>query len=172
MKIKVKKLFEDAEALQKIFNSDAGINLQAMDIISLWDGKEDLWKFREDLRDLWKTKGHLEVRPKQRVLINTGYQFGGFANVPEGMIPELQIRPRSGVTIKTGLVTQLGTIDQNYRGILGVMVVNTSAVIQTIDRGDHIAQFVPNLIPETEVVNIDKIETTDRGEGGFGSTGK
>ena len=104
----------------------------------------------------------------ERKLIPTGL----FMALPEGT--EAQIRPRSGLAYKQGLtvLNSPGTIDADYRGEVKVLLINLSDKAVTIEDGDRIAQMV---IAKYEVVSINEVEVlqdTQRGEGGFGSTGK
>ncbi|MBN8681441.1 MAG: dUTP diphosphatase [Chitinophagales bacterium] len=110
----------------------------------------------------------LQLQPMQRLLIPTGLYIA----LPPGA--EAQIRPRSGLAIKKGLtmLNSPGTIDSDYRGEIKCIVVNLSAEIQTIEPGERIAQMV---VARYETVEWDAVETlddTERGAGGFGSTGK
>lgn len=94
----------------------------------------------------------------------------GFAvEIPEGY--ELQIRPRSGLARKNQIQAVLGTIDSDYRGEVGAIVLNDSDIDFTVSNGDRIAQAVlaPVIQAEWETVNI--LSETERGAGGFGSTG-
>ncbi len=102
-----------------------------------------------------------------RVVISTGFSMA----LPEGY--EAQIRPRSGMAIKEGisLVNSPGTIDSDYRGTVGVILINHGHERVKIERGQRIAQMVVH--PVTKVTwHEDELPETDRGEGGFGSTGK
>lgn len=107
------------------------------------------------------------LAPNERKLIPTGLAFA----IPEGY--EGQVRSRSGLTLKQGLVVAngVGTIDSDYRGELGVILHNISDAPVTIERGMRIAQFViaPYTTAQWAVVN--ELPETARGEGGFGSTG-
>jgi dUTP pyrophosphatase len=87
---------------------------------------------------------------------------------------EAQIRPRSGLAIKQGLtcLNTPGTIDADYRGELKVILINLSNEIQTIQDGDRIAQIVFQQVEKMEWQLVENLETTQRGEGGFGHTGK
>ena len=89
--------------------------------------------------------------------------------IPEGY--ELQIRPRSGVTSKTWIRVQLGTVDSGYRGEVQVMVDNLSYGTMYIPKGHRIAQGVVNELPNVHIIEVEELGTSDRGEGGFGSTG-
>ncbi len=104
---------------------------------------------------------------------------GGRALVPTGLvlaIPsgyEIQVRPRSGLALKHG-VTVLnapGTIDADYRGEIGVLLVNHGDVPFTIRRGDRIAQFVVAAAPQAVFASVASVGATARHDGGFGSTG-
>jgi dUTP pyrophosphatase len=89
--------------------------------------------------------------------------------LPEGY--ELQIRNRSGVTSKTWLRVQLGTVDSGYRGEVAVMVDNPSQFPITIEKGFRIAQGVVNQLPNVRLIEVEELGTSQRGQGGFGSTG-
>lgn len=109
-----------------------------------------------------------ELKPGERSLISTGIHL----QISEGF--EAQIRPRSSLAINSGitLLNTPGTIDSDYRGEIKVIMINLSMETYIIKRGDRIAQIVFNKVelPNIEVVQI--LETTKRGSGGFGSTGK
>lgn len=114
----------------------------------------------------------LSILPGQRKLIPTGL----FMEIPVGY--EGQVRPRSGLALKKGLtvLNTPGTIDSDYRGDVGVILVNHSETEQIVEPGERIAQMVfakYELAEEIEEVDsVEKLEATDRGDGGFGSTGK
>ena len=108
------------------------------------------------------------MKPLERKLISTGL----FMELPQGF--EAQVRPRSGLAIKNGItvLNTPGTIDADYRGEIGVILVNLSAEIFTVHDGDRIAQMV---IAKNETAIWDEVTElgdTDRGTGGFGSTSK
>ena len=108
------------------------------------------------------------LQPLERRLIPTGL----FLEIPHGY--EVQVRPRSGLAYKNG-VTVLnapGTIDADYRGEVGVLLVNLSNEPFTIASGDRIAQLVVAKVEQIEWKPTDQLSETERGEGGFGSTGK
>ena len=107
------------------------------------------------------------LKPLMRAIVPTGL----FIELPEGY--EAQIRPRSGLAAKKGigLINSPGTIDADYRGEIGVIVVNLSNEDFTVENGERIAQMV---IAKHEVAIWDEVESlneSDRGAGGFGSTG-
>lgn len=109
---------------------------------------------------------YIELTPGSRVLIGCGF------NVELPLGTELQIRTRSGNALKLGLsvLNSPGTIDEDYRGEVGVILVNTSKFVQGIKLGDKIAQAIlaPYLKPDFKLV--EQLSDTNRGAGGFGST--
>ena len=110
----------------------------------------------------------LTLKPLERKLIPTGLKM----ELPQGY--EAQVRPRSGMSIKHGitLINCVGTIDEDYRGELCVPVVNISSENFTINNGDRIAQMVISPVTKADIKVVSEISDTQRGEGGFGSTGK
>jgi dUTP pyrophosphatase len=108
------------------------------------------------------------LKPLERRLIPTGL----FVELPEGY--EAQIRPRSGLALNEG-VTVLntpGTIDADYRGEIKVILVNLSAGEVTVHDGDRVCQMVVQRVEQACLVQVDALEETARGDGGFGHTGK
>jgi dUTP pyrophosphatase len=110
----------------------------------------------------------VQLAPLERVLIPTGLHIA----MPNHL--EAQIRPRSGLAIKQGLtcLNTPGTIDADYRGEIKVILINLSNEIQVIQDGDRIAQIVLQQVEKMEWQLVENLETTQRGEGGFGHTGK
>ncbi|MBK7692704.1 MAG: dUTP diphosphatase [Bacteroidetes bacterium] len=107
------------------------------------------------------------LNPLERKLIPTGL----FIAIPLGF--EAQIRPRSGLAIKQGItcLNTPGTIDSDYRGEIKVILINLSNEIQIIKNGDRIAQMIIAKYEKAEWTQTDILNETQRGEGGFGSTG-
>lgn len=129
------------------------------------------------------------ILPGETVVIKTGIAV----QLPPNY--EIQIRPRSGITTKTKLRVQLGTVDEGYRGEIGIIIDNIShliidghsddlgvnyidgspekyeSTIYQIRKGDKLAQLVVNELPEVDIVVDDYLDEGDRGENGFGSTG-
>ncbi len=108
------------------------------------------------------------IRPLGRALIPTGL----FMALPEGW--EAQVRPRSGLAIKKG-VTVLntpGTIDADYRGEVGVILVNLSDEDFVVQDGERIAQMIFNQYGKADFVEVETLDETERGAGGFGHTGR
>jgi dUTP pyrophosphatase len=109
----------------------------------------------------------IELGPLERAIIPTGI----FIELPSGY--EAQIRPRSGLAAKKGvsLVNSPGTIDADYRGEIGVILVNLSNDPFTVERGERIAQMVIAKHEQARWIEVDQLGESERGEKGFGSTG-
>ncbi|MEY2899435.1 MAG: dUTP diphosphatase [Bacteroidota bacterium] len=109
----------------------------------------------------------ITLQPMERRLIPTGL----FIELPAGY--EAQVRPRSGMALKRGLtlVNTPGTVDADYRGEIGLPVINLSQEPQVIENGDRIAQMVIAKFERIEWIQSEELNTTARGEGGFGSSG-
>ena len=110
----------------------------------------------------------ITLQPMERRLIPTGL----FIELPVGY--EAQIRPRSGLALKRGLtvLNTPGTIDADYRGEIGVILINLSGEAQTIEPGERICQMVIARHETPEVVEVTELSATERGEGGFGHSGR
>jgi dUTP pyrophosphatase len=108
------------------------------------------------------------LAPMERTLVSTGL----FVELTDGY--EIQVRPRSGLAIKQGItcLNSPGTVDADYRGELKVILINLSGENQEIHSGDRIAQMVFANVTKAEWNLVDSINETERGAGGFGSTGK
>ena len=122
---------------------------------------------RANLAEADRAEG-ITLRPMERRLIPTGLRV----EIPEGF--EMQIRPRSGLALKHGisLPNTPGTIDSDYRGPLGVILINLSAEPFTVGHGDRIAQAVIAPVIQAGFQIVDSLGETGRGAGGFGSTGR
>ena len=107
------------------------------------------------------------IRPLERVLVSTGIAI----ELPEGY--EAQVRPRSGLALKKGVtvLNSPGTIDQDYRGEIKVILINLSDKEVVIEKGERIAQMVISPVVRAEVIEVDELSSTKRQDGGFGSTG-
>ena len=112
--------------------------------------------------------GELVIKPMQRALVPTGL----FMEIPVGY--EGQVRPRSGLAIKSGItvLNSPGTIDADYRGEVKVILINLSDADFVIKSGDRIAQLVIAKHEQPEVIEVETLSETVRGTGGFGHTGK
>ncbi|HMI78612.1 MAG TPA: dUTP diphosphatase [Ferruginibacter sp.] len=107
------------------------------------------------------------LQPLERNLIPTGL----FIELPDGY--EAQIRPRSGMAIKQGItcLNSPGTVDSDYRGELKIILINLSNTAQMINHGDRIAQMIISKTEKAELVLVEQLNGSLRGEGGFGHTG-
>ncbi len=110
----------------------------------------------------------LVLAPGARALVPTGL----FLEIPLGW--EAQVRPRSGLALRhgVGILNAPGTIDSDYRGEVGVILINQGAEPFTVRRGDRIAQLVFARVESLEWQEVDVLDESDRGSGGFGSTGR
>jgi len=141
LSIKVQKINEDALIPKYAHKHDAGM---------------DLYSIREYI-----------LKPRHRILVRTGLKL----QVPRGY--EMQIRPKSGLALKNG-VTVLntpGTVDSDYRGEIGVILINHSNKSYRVEKNQKIAQAVFNKIEIARLTEANKVNRTKRNEGGFGSTG-
>ncbi|HEY3813198.1 MAG TPA: dUTP diphosphatase [Caulobacteraceae bacterium] len=120
-----------------------------------------------DLRAAVPEDAPMTLQPGTRVLVPTGFCIA----VPEGF--EAQVRPRSGLALKSGIscLNSPGTIDSDYRGEVGVILINHGEAPFTIRRGDRIAQMVVARYERVEWQAVENLDDTARGAGGFGSTG-
>ena len=118
--------------------------------------------------DVRSAEDDLEIRPGEIRAVSTGLAM----ELPPGL--ECQVRPRSGLAARFGITlpNSPGTIDPDYRGELKVLLQNSGSGVVTIRRGERIAQLVFARFEAPDVVEVDAISDTDRGEGGFGSTGR
>ena len=107
------------------------------------------------------------LKPLERKLVNTGL----YAQLEKGY--EIQVRPRSGLALKKGItvLNSPGTIDADYRGEIGVILINLSNDDFIINSGDRIAQLVVSKYEQPNLEQTDSLDSTSRGEKGFGSTG-
>jgi len=110
----------------------------------------------------------LDLMPGQRHAVATGFRVA----IPEGY--EIQVRPRSGLAFKHGITVPNtpGTIDSDYRGELKVLLINHGGGPFPIRRGERIAQLVPAVVTKAAFDEVGELCETDRGAGGFGSTGQ
>lgn len=112
-------------------------------------------------------KEDLIIKPLERVVIPTGL----YVEIPDGY--EIQIRARSGLALKHGLSLPngIGTIDSDYRGELGVIIINLSKEGYTVKSGDKIAQMVLSKYEKIQLEQVDVLDESKRGSGGYGHTG-
>jgi dUTP pyrophosphatase len=110
----------------------------------------------------------LTLAPGARHAVATGFAIA----IPEGF--EVQVRPRSGLALKHGItcLNTPGTIDSDYRGEVRVILANLGSEPFAVRRGERIAQLVPAPVERAAFREVDELDSTDRGSGGFGSTGR
>jgi dUTP pyrophosphatase len=121
-----------------------------------------------DIRANFADRTGVVIPSGGRILIPTGLRF----EIPLGF--EVQVRPRSGLALKNGvtLVNAPGTIDSDYRGLVGVIMLNTGADDFEVTHGMRIAQIVVAPVVQARFVQSETLDATARGAGGFGSTGR
>jgi dUTP pyrophosphatase len=121
-----------------------------------------------DVRAAIPAEAPVTLPPGGRALIPAGFRLG----LPEGY--EAQVRPRSGLALKQGVtcLNAPGTIDSDYRGEVGVILVNHGQAPFVVNRGDRIAQLVIAPVTRAHLIRVEDLDATARGEGGFGSTGR
>lgn len=109
----------------------------------------------------------ITLRPLERRIVPTGLYIA----LPEGY--EAQVRPRSGLALKHGItvLNSPGTIDSDYRGEIGVLLINLSDTPFVINAGDRIAQMVVARHEQAELIEVEELDDTERGAGGYGHTG-
>lgn len=158
--LNIKKNYDDAIIPVKAHPTDSGFDLFAYKFIKSYSSVE-----KKELNG--KGLKSYDLMPFSSLLVDTGIS----ATVGPGY--EIQIRPRSGLALKKGIsvLNTPGTIDETYRGLIGVILVNHFENSVRINIGDKIAQMVvcPVILPDIEVV--DSLDETKRGEKGFGHTG-
>jgi dUTP diphosphatase len=115
-----------------------------------------------------KTDNHIVIEPKKTVKVDTGVKV----QIPEGYFGAIYPRSSTGVKKKIMLSNTIGVIDSDYRGEIMIYLYNYGEESQTIENGDRIAQLVIQPYEQFEIEAVDSLDNTDRGEGGFGSTGK
>jgi dUTP diphosphatase len=120
-----------------------------------------------DVRANFSDRGSVTLQPGARSLVPTGLRI----EIPKGY--EVQIRPRSGLALKHGITlpNAPGTIDSDYRGPLGVILMNAGDTPFVIEHGERIAQLVVAPVVQAQFSIVDGLDGTERGSGGFGSTG-
>ena len=145
IKVKIKKLYEDSKVPQYATEGSSGV---------------DLYAYLEGYQSV-------VLKPNERWLFPTGISM----EIPVGY--EGQVRPRSGLAVKHGItvLNTPGTIDEDFRGEIKVCLYNTSPLPYVINHGDRIAQMVFAKVEKAEFEEVSELQSTDRGDGGFGHTG-
>ena len=160
--MKVKVINKSANPLPKYAKpGDAGMDL----IADFSQGLNDKFFFFSDYDEIRET---LLIFPGGRALIPTNI----YSAIPDGY--EVQVRSRSGLALKEGVfvLNSPGTIDSQFRNSWGIILFNTSDEVFEVKQGDRIAQAVLNKFEQIEWEEVESLDETERGEGGFGSTNK
>jgi len=141
MKLKIERVHEHAKLPNYAHATDSGLDLYSVENVIL--------------------------QPGERRLVGTGLRI----QLPPNT--EAQVRPKSGLALKKGitLLNTPGTVDEGYRGEVGVILINLSDEAYEVEMGKKIAQMVIMPVLKVEVEEVESLEDSDRGEGGFGSTG-
>ena len=153
----------------KAHNTDVGYDLRAYDIIKGYQGTNLMTDDKlEYIKNRFKEYGYVTLGQNERLLIDSGIKL---EYMPDNI--ELQIRPRSGMSLKRGLISYFGTIDPDYRGQLGLIVGNATTYPIRIERFERIAQLVPAWIVKHTFEFVDEKDNfeTHRGNSGFGDSG-
>jgi dUTP pyrophosphatase len=161
MKIQIKKLSKDVISPEYATDGSAGFDLAVNNFKQYWMG-------RTNSQIELESSLSIVLNPNDRLLIGCGYSVA----IPKGYM--LEIRSRSGNALKKGLVVlnSPGTVDSDYRGEVGVILINKSNKEITINLGDKVAQGVIVKHETASFEIVDELGETERGEGGYGSTDK
>ena len=155
--LKVKYLVKDLSPISYSREGDASIELRASGRFTI-----NLDAVKKDIE-----QESYEIKPGERILVKTGIQV----EIPKGYWGN--IRDRSGIALNQGLHNLAGVIDENYRGEIGVVVINLNSVFnQIIKKNDRIAQMIISPYTLVNIVEQENLSETNRGEKGFGSSGK
>lgn len=154
--LKIKYLNEDSEELQYANIGDAGLDLRASGV----------WVVDIDSSKKEIEQEKYEIKPNERILVKTGVKM----EIPAGFWGN--IRDRSGLALKYGIHTMGGVVDESYRGEIGVIIINLSKNPYMIEKNERIAQMVITPYVQAQISNEKELQESDRGENGFGSTGK
>ena len=161
MKLRIKKLHEDAIIPKRANDTDSGLDLYSIEDKRLHQGQQKII-----------STGIAIQLPKQ---LETNVYPTELGTAFRQMITwEAQVRPRSGLAAKHGItiVNTPGTVDNSYRGEIKVILRNEGSEVFHVKKGDRIAQMVICPVVTPEIIEVEELDDTDRGVGGFGSTGK
>lgn len=172
----IKFLVEEGAALPAYGSELAsGMDITAFKILKVFRGDREIEPEKlEKVQEGFDKRGYIKLRSLERILFGTGLK----AVIPKDM--ELQVRSRSGMSLKRGLsvLNSPGTVDADYTGEIGVIMYNSTPFLNQIDKGERIAQLVANTVirPIPEEISPGEFNTLNlknvRGEDGFGSTGE
>lgn len=166
----VKFKVEDGVSLPVYQTSMAsGMDVSVQRILKYYRGGNQIPQQELDQMNILLNGGAvISISPFDRILVDTGLTL---AEMDENL--EIQVRSRSGLSLKEGLVVinSPGTIDADYRGKMGVILINNSIAPISIEKHQRVAQFVVSEVKRPVIQRAEEVFDTDRGEGGFGSTG-
>ena len=175
IKISLKKTIEEVEIPSFGSELSSGFDVKAMRILKVFKGDTEVIGERfEKIQKAFEEKGSIKLRAFERVLFDTGLQVADIEHKIADTMIELQVRSRSGIALKQGLIVanQPGTIDEDYRGPIGVILMNSTPFLSEIKKGERIAQIVPGYVPAYRIDFTEEVTETERGNKGFGSSGK
>ena len=175
IKISLKKTIEEVEIPSFGSELSSGFDVKAMRILKVFKGDTEVIGERfEKIQKAFEEKGSIKLRAFERVLFDTGLQVADIEHKIADTMIELQVRSRSGMALKQGLIVanQPGTIDEDYRGTIGVILMNSTPFLSEIKKGERIAQIVPGYVPAYKIDFTEEVTETERGNKGFGSSGK
>ena len=175
IKISLKKTIEEVEIPSFGSELSSGFDVKAMRILKVFKGDTEVVGERfEKIQKAFEEKGSIKLRAFERVLFDTGLQVADIEHKIADTMIELQVRSRSGIALKQGLIVanQPGTIDEDYRGTIGVILMNSTPFLSEIKKGERIAQIVPSYVPAYRIDFTEEVTETERGNKGFGSSGK
>ena len=175
IKISLKKTIEEVEIPSFGSELSSGFDVKAMRILKVFKGDTEVIGERfEKIQKAFEEKGSIKLRAFERVLFDTGLQVADIEHKIADTMIELQVRSRSGIALKQGLIVanQPGTIDEDYRGTIGVILMNSTPFLSEIKKGERIAQIVPGYVPAYRIDFTEEVTETGRGNKGFGSSGK
>lgn len=175
IKISLKKTIEEVEIPSFGSELSSGFDVKAMRILKVFKGDTEVIGERfEKIQKAFEEKGSIKLRAFERVLFDTGLQVVDIEHKIADTMIELQVRSRSGIALKQGLIVanQPGTIDEDYRGTIGVILMNSTPFLSEIKKGERIAQIVPGYVPAYKIGFTEEVTETERGNKGFGSSGK
>lgn len=175
IKISLKKTIKEVEIPSFGSELSSGFDVKAMRILKVFKGDTEVIGERfEKIQKAFEEKGSIKLRAFERVLFDTGLQVADIEHKIADTMIELQVRSRSGIALKQGLIVanQPGTIDEDYRGTIGVILMNSTPFLSEIKKGERIAQIVPGYVPAYKIGFTEEVTETERGNKGFGSSGK
>lgn len=163
-------LSEGVELPTYATEGSSGADIVANSIIKAYKGCVEVGPEKlEAMKETFKREGKIKLRPHERVLFGTGVKINSMNSKFE-----IQVRPRSGLSLKRGLLVanSPGTVDSDYRGEIGVILYNSTPFLNVVEKGEKIAQIVLSPVHKINFDTNSSSTSTSRGEGGFGSTGK